>query len=420
MFRSTVLFAILAFVLTVPAFADVPTLINYQGRLTDDAGAPISGDRDMTFEFYDAATGGSPIPVGGPFSETQTVTITDAVFNVLIGSSAEGAKLPAVFNGATDVYLSVTVDGEQLGPRQRVVSVGFALNASHATTADNANKLGGEDAADLLARLARLEGRVDYLVPPMEMCTVAAGTFICSNPPGNNEFPTTDGTPVYLDAYEIGKHEVTNAEYCTFLNAGGNDDHWHSSVSAPPHEQQIIMNGPGSYSVTPGLERHPVRHVSWYDAVAFCQWRSEVEGLEAPHRYRLPTEAEWEKAAGWGPTRTGRLWYYGMSSDSVDCDKANYNNCVSHTAAVGSYPANDYGCHDMSGNVFEWCADWFGNGTYPSSADNPAGPQSGTGRVLRGGSWGYGDYGCRVSFRGNGHPAYWAYNNGFRCARTLE
>jgi formylglycine-generating enzyme required for sulfatase activity len=254
-----------------------------------------------------------------------------------------------------------------------VVTVAYALKAG---TAEHADTLDGLDAAAILARLHAIEGR---FWPEPAMCTVPAGRFICSNPPGGGALPTTAGTSVYLSAYQIGKHEITNAQYCHFLNAGGNDDHWHASNA------EIIKLGLGSYLVVEGFKQRPVRWVAWGDCVAFCDWLSDHEGLEAPYHYRLPTEAEWEKAAGWGPNKrpdTDRLWYYGMASDTIDCDSANHAaRCVGGPTDVGSYLPNAYGCHDMSGNLYEWCADWHAPEGYPSGTVNPAGPLTGTDRL---------------------------------------
>jgi len=239
------------------------------------------------------------------------------------------------------------------------------------------------------------------------MCLVPAGTF-----------RTSTGVDVYLGAYFIDTYEVTNELYCQFLNAGGNDDHWRSESSIPPYEQQIIKHGPGSYSVATGMAQRPVRHVSWHDAVAFCDWRSAAEGLPAG-TYRLPTEAQWEKAAGWDPV-AGKLWTYAIQSDTISCGTVNYDLCVGRTTDVGSYPHTSfYGCYDMSGNLWEWCADWW-QSSYPSGSSDPTGPESGSSRVLRGGGWDYGGADCRVSIRGSSDPASWRYGLGFRCARTSE
>ncbi|HUS57683.1 MAG TPA: formylglycine-generating enzyme family protein [Planctomycetota bacterium] len=481
MFRSTVLFAILAFVLTVPALADVPTLINYQGRLTDADGKPINGMRQMTFEFYDAATGGNQLPASDPFSETQTVTVTDGVFNVLIGSATEGGVPTSVFDGA-EIYLSVKVEGEPLSPSQRIASVPYAFRALDAASVKG---ISGADIQTALADLQAFRALFWTLtIQPPEgngSTTPGPGTYACAvgsasapvtasvssgrfwlfdhwegtavegtattNPitigsgTGGQDrtlkavfaehlpiapmclvpagtFRTSTGVDVYLDAYFIDTYEVTNELYCRFLNAGGNDDHWHSPMSG-----EISRTGsaaPYTYQPVSGFESRPVGNVTWFDATDFCTWRPAAEGLPVGC-YSLPTEVQWEKAAGWGdPARTS-LWTYAIQSDSIDCNRANYNYCVGRTTDVGSYTNYNsyYGCYDMSGNVLEWCSDWYGD-AYPSSTSNPTGPTMGTYRVLRGGTWTYSASSVETGCRGRISPSVVVGNYGFRCARTVE
>jgi len=134
----------------VAALADVPKLMNYQGRLTDRQGNPVSGIRSMTFEFYDAETGGNVLPVCegcDPFGEMQNVAIANGIFNVLIGSATVGGVPVEIFRGAP-VYLSVRVDGEQLAPRSQVISVGYAFKsqeADHAASVGPDLELGNEN-----------------------------------------------------------------------------------------------------------------------------------------------------------------------------------------------------------------------------------------------------------------------------------
>ena len=134
------------------ARADVPNLMNYQGRLTDGGGRPVTGVRQMTFRFYDAPTHGNPLPVAAPFAETQQVAVTDGIFNVLIGSATVGGVLPGIFY-QPNVYLSVTVEGEQLEPRQQIVTVGFAFKARRA---DHAQHVGPEVVLGSAAGAGRL------------------------------------------------------------------------------------------------------------------------------------------------------------------------------------------------------------------------------------------------------------------------
>ena len=134
--RTRVLSLMVAVMVTVGVFADVPNLINYQGSLTDDNGDPITATKSMTFAFYNAETDGDVLPVADAFTETQGVEVIDGVFHVLIGSATTGGVPAAVFDGPT-VYLSVKVDAEELTPRQRVASVGFALKAEKADSVES-------------------------------------------------------------------------------------------------------------------------------------------------------------------------------------------------------------------------------------------------------------------------------------------
>jgi len=207
--------------------------------------------------------------------------------------------------------------------------------------------------------------------------------------------------------------------------------------------------GPG---VTPGSDRHiqwnvgtdwPVQTVNWYDAVKWCNARSEKAGLTPCYYtsagqttvyrtsqitlsnsfvkwtasgYRLPTEAEWEKAA-----RGGRAGLHYPWGNSISCTNANYDFCAGNTTTpVGSYAPNGYGLYDMAGNVWQWCWDsydgnWYGN--YQATMDDTRGPASGSSRLLRGGVWCYDTDGLRCAFR-FGYASSNANNNiGFHCVR---
>jgi len=173
--------------------------------------------------------------------------------------------------------------------------------------------------------------------------------------------------------------------------------------------------------------------VSWYDAIEYCNWRSEQEGLTPVYRksgsdvtanwnangYRLPTEAEWEYAAR---SRGKREKWAGTSSENQLSDYANYGQNIGKTVEVGFYRANALGLHDMSGNVWEWCWDWYGGSDYYSASDgstDPRGPATGSIRVLRGGGWDFNPQYCRAAYRLNGGPALRDSNIGFRLARSF-
>jgi len=214
--------------------------------------------------------------------------------------------------------------------------------------------------------------------------------------------------PVVLDAYYLDKHEVSNRRYGEFMKATGH--------AAPAYWDDKRLNKP----------EQPVVGVNWYDAKAFC----EFEGK------RLPTEAEWEKAAK-GPQGFRYPW-----GNEVDPARANYGghgNQQAGTKPVGSYPngVSGYGLHDMAGNAFEWVQDWYDPKFYrPDPSVNPTGPakpvwMGGTGtyvdrltvgekRVLRGGSWIAAPQSITTTHRFWNHPINNCYGVGlgFRCALT--
>lgn len=234
----------------------------------------------------------------------------------------------------------------------------------------------------------------DLLAPapaPIEavMVQVPAGEFAMGSDENDYEKPIHT---VYLDAFSIDKYEVTNAQYKQCVDAG---------KCSPPSE-------PGSFSRTwyygvPMYNNYPVVRVSWEDAKRYCEWVGK----------RLPTEAEWEKAAR---GTDGRLYPWG---NTFNASKANSSEGKKgDTTAVGSYPAgaSPYGALDMVGNVEEWVADWVDD--YPNSFQrNPTGPGSGFLRGRRGCSFICPTEDVRVTYRGGHVPTFSDSWTGFRCAK---
>jgi formylglycine-generating enzyme required for sulfatase activity len=237
----------------------------------------------------------------------------------------------------------------------------------------------------------------------MTMVFVPEGEFTMGSNEGEpNERPVHT---VFTDAFWIDRTEVTNLMYATFLNSQKANSNLISDwLDVEDHDLRVHLVG-DTWQVDPGYENHPVIEMRWIGASAYCEWRGEGT--------RLPTEAEWEKAAR-GTTNFLYAW-----GNEIDCKLANYAECVGGTVEVGSYPANvsPFGALDMTGNVVEWVADWYDENYYQSSPSrNPTGPNSGQQRVLRGGSWdGYTDYQVRSTFRFLEGPDESKDDAGFRC-----
>jgi len=211
---------------------------------------------------------------------------------------------------------------------------------------------------------------------------IPAGSFTMgSNDGGSDEKPVHT---VSLNKYYIGKYEVTNAQYKKFCDATG-----HAQPSQPSDPG---FSGLSNYFTN--YPNYPVVNVSWNDAKAYCDWA----GL------RLPTEAEWEKAAR---GTDGRKYLWGNTWDAAKCNSSERGDSYEYTSPVGSFPSgvSPYGCYDMAGNVWEWCNDWYGENYYANSpSSNPAGPASGDDRVLRGGGWNDDAGRCRSANRGSNFP----------------
>jgi eukaryotic-like serine/threonine-protein kinase len=194
----------------------------------------------------------------------------------------------------------------------------------------------------------------------------------------------------------IGKYPVTQGQYEKVM---GKNPSW--------HKQGKVLGLWGGEA----KPDHPVEQVSWHDAVNFCGTLQRLAGAgTSPQVFRLPTEAEWEYAARGGPQGRGCLY---AGSNNIDEVAWYRSNSQSRTQRVGIKVANELGLHDMSGNVWEWVHDWFDKYSVLAEVD-PAGPQSGSLRVNRGGGWFSSAANCRVAMRGHNAPSI-AYNYlGFR------
>jgi serine/threonine-protein kinase len=254
----------------------------------------------------------------------------------------------------------------------------------------------------------------------MTMVYVPAGEFEMGSTEGDD-----DEEPVHtvaLDAFWLDQTEVSVAQFRQFVNATNHEttaeERGNSWVYTGDGWEQVEgvdwahPQGPGSRAE----DDHPVVHVSWHDAEAYCAWAGG----------RLPTEAEWEYAARgpeswiypWGNVFDGTRLNYCDQNCALDRADENVDDGYEFTAPVGSYPdgASWIGALDLLGNVSEWVADWYGEAYYAQSPrENPTGPTSGDTRVLRGGSWGNNEWYVRGAVRYGGDPAASNVVNGFRC-----
>lgn len=235
--------------------------------------------------------------------------------------------------------------------------------------------------------------------PPSGMVEVPEGTFQMGCDTDNDPFCGDDQRPLHnvsLAAYYIDKNEVTNARYKACVDAG---------VCTAPNPTSSATRS--SYYGNAAYAQYPVLNVTWGQADVFCQWDNK----------RLPTEAEWEKAAR-GSAGTQRFPWGGAEPD---CARANYDGCVGDTDQAGNRAAgaSPYGLLDMSGNVWEWVSDWYDEDYYQSSSGvNPTGPETGYGRVVRGGSWYSSESFLTVTNRSWFEPGQADDETGFRCARS--
>jgi formylglycine-generating enzyme required for sulfatase activity len=259
---------------------------------------------------------------------------------------------------------------------------------------------------------------LDFVV--QRMALIPAGSFQMGdalNEGQNDEFPVHT---VYVDSFYMDVCEVTNAEYCVFLNEQGNQTEGGVAWLDIGSSGCLITKSADQFVPKNGYEDHPVVAVTWYGARAYAQWTGK----------RLPTEAEWEKAARGG--LVGKRYPWGDEDPAGGkCNYAEYSGPLTSemsnllsgrgTLPVGSFEPNGYGLYDMAGNVSEWCSDWGDSGYYSNSPEkNPIGPETGGFRILRGGKFCSPPNSLRCADRWGKNPAYsFGAYYGFRCVRPL-
>jgi formylglycine-generating enzyme required for sulfatase activity len=375
----------------------------------------------QAFAFKGMATKPGPVPTGPIITREQPI--------VQVGS----LKLTTEIAGAlyVDSVLMRQVNANTVLTIDKLTEGSHTVKISGDETAEKEVTISAGETANLTLDKRRSEA--SSLVP--EMVFIQGGTFqMGSNEGDDDEKPVHTVT---VGSFYMGKYEVTVAQFRQFINDAGYqtdaDKDGGSYIWTGKWEKRSGVNWKcdAEGNIRPQSEyNHPVIHVSWNDATEYCNWLSRKTGKN----YRLPTEGEWEYAAGNGTRHTKYSWGngdpYGKAGGNVADESlkrkysdgtifSGYDDGYIFTAPVGSFNPNDFGLHDMTGNVWEWCKDWYGGDFYKTSpAIEPKGPSTGSGRVNRGGSWNFEPAFQRVAFRYGYFPSGRFGDLGFRLART--
>jgi sulfatase modifying factor 1 len=408
------------------------------------------------------------------------------VSNVTAAQRADASKLVDIYYDLNDVdgdscTVWVVVSDDN-GVSWKVPALTFTGDVGAAVPIGIGKHIIWDASADIPGKVGNVKARVyaDDGKSADSLVLLPGGVFKMGDSFGEGSECERPVHYVFVDPFMIGRYEVTNQQYCEFLNNAYSQNLIEVKVSDnlvyqkgtttiycatydATRESRIAFTGSHFIIVPSDKSNHPVVHVTWFGAAAYCNWRSEQTGKErcynlstplwncdfTKHGYRLPTEAEWEYAARGG--LEGKRFPWG---DTISQTQANFYSDIFHPIwGVGDYPytspvgffdgtmkykadyqwpgsatsyqttsgANNYGLYDIAGNVWEWCNDWY-QGTYYSESPyyNPTGPASMDRRVLRGGNWNNNAYYCRVAYRTNSSPDNRDFNFGFRVVLDLE
>ena len=229
------------------------------------------------------------------------------------------------------------------------------------------------------------------------MINIPAGKFIRGSAPGEGRLDEQPRRKIYVDSFAIDKYEVSNARYIAFLE---------ETLHKPPFN----VYGKGPLNREDGIADLPVVQVTWHDAVDYCFWAGK----------RLPTEAEWEKAARGNDTRLYPWGNEPPTPERAQFDREWDEKKTLKKVASLSEGQSSSGVYQLSGNVREWTQDWYDAEYYANAPDNnPKGPDTGILKSIRGGSWRSFDSDLRVTSRGKGGFALKTHGIGFRCARDI-
>jgi sulfatase modifying factor 1 len=232
----------------------------------------------------------------------------------------------------------------------------------------------------------------------VEMIFIPAGEFLMGSAEGQGRRDERPQRKVYLDAYKIDKYETTNNRYLNFIHS--------TRRKEPPNPYSDKK-----LSEETGIGNLPVIQITWYDAVDYCRWAGK----------RLPTEAEWEKAA-----RGEQRFVFPWGSNSPQPNEVNFERNWEDTktlwpVGITAQTASPYGVMDMAGNAREWTNDWYAPNYYGTGVNkNPKGPKFGVLKVIKGGSWHSFEPDIRTASRGKGGFALKTDGIGFRCVKSIK
>lgn len=365
----------------------------------------------------------------GYADHVETMTIAKGERKQVTAALSNGREVQFTCNVPN---ATLEIDGQRMSSPSGIYMLTYGSHSVRATAAEYLEysatmNVSGNTRTYGITMQALRKDKETFTVNGMSftMKLVEGGTFQMGS---NDSEAGSDEQPVHsvtLSDYYIGKCEVTVAEFRQFINATGyktdaEKDGW--------AWRWMQVDGQWKWNKVNGInwrhgangemrnaseENHPVLYVSWNDAMEYCKWLKQKTGRV----FTLPTEAQWEYAARGGKKSNGYKYAGGDNIGSfawfgnVDGD----SNAQGKTHPVGQKLPNELGLYDMSGNVWEWCQDWYGSDYYGKSpSTNPQGPSLGFARVLRGGSWRHNAGGCRVSYRDGYAPGGRNNINGFR------